>query len=94
LTQFYDILKQLLRVPSVVGAEHPFLIYLKRELEELELEVEFYDGLLVAKGSNPESGYLSAHADRHGLICTGKNEFQYAAFLAKNQYKRTIDTSR
>ncbi len=85
MTQFYDILKQLLRVPSVVGAEHPFLIYLKRELEELELEVEFYDGLLVAKGSNPESGYLSAHADRHGLICTGKNEFQYAAFLAKNQ---------
>src|SRR5690606_19483639 len=25
---------------------------------------------------------LSAHIDRHGLICTGPNEFQYAAFVA------------
>ncbi len=82
---FYDILKQLVRVPSVVGAEHPFFITIKRELEELELEVEYYDGVLVAKGSDPSSGFLSAHADRHGLICTGHNEFQYAAFIAKNQ---------
>lgn len=82
---FYDILKQLIRVPSVVGAEHPFFMMLKRELEELNLDVEYYDGVLVAKGSAPESGYISAHADRHGLICTGHNEFQYAAFIAKNQ---------
>ncbi len=82
---FYDILKQLVRVPSVVGAEHPFFMTIKRELEELELEVEYYDGVLVAKGSDPSSGFLSAHADRHGLICTGHNEFQYAAFIAKNQ---------
>lgn len=82
---FYDILKQLIRVPSVVGAEHPFFMFIKRELEELEIEVEYYDGLLVAKGNNPDSGYISAHADRHGLICTGHNEFQYAAFIAKNQ---------
>jgi putative aminopeptidase FrvX len=82
---FYDILKQLVRVPSVVGAEHPFFVFLKRELEELELDVQYYDGVLVAKGTNPDSGYLSAHADRHGLICTGQNEFQYAAFIAKNQ---------
>lgn len=82
---FYDILKQLIRVPSVVGAEHPFFMTIKRELEELNLNVEYYDGVLVAKGNNPESGYISAHADRHGLICTGHNEFQYAAFIAKNQ---------
>lgn len=82
---FYDILKQLIRVPSVVGAEHPFFMMLKRELEELDLHVEYYDGLLVAKGQEPQSGYISAHADRHGLICTGHNEFQYAAFIAKNQ---------
>jgi len=82
---FYDILKQLIRVPSVVGAEHSFFMFLKRELEELELDVEYYDGLLVAKGNNPPSGYISAHVDRHGLICTGHNEFQYAAFIAKNQ---------
>jgi putative aminopeptidase FrvX len=82
---FYDILKQLIRIPSVVGAEHPFFMSLKRELEEIDLDVEYYDGVLVAKGSEPSSGYISAHADRHGLICTGHNEFQYAAFIAKNQ---------
>jgi len=82
---FYDILKQLIRVPSVVGAEHPFFMVLKRELEEIDIKVEYYDGVLVAKGKEPTKGYLSAHADRHGLICTGHNEFQYAAFIAKNQ---------
>jgi len=85
MEKFYDILKQLIRTPSVVGAEHPFFILVKRELEELNIEVEYYDGVLVAKGKEPESGYISAHADRHGLICTGHNEFQYAAFIAKNQ---------
>ena len=85
MDDFFDILKQLIRIPSVVGEEHPFFIYLKRELEELGLQVEYYDGLLVSKGSNPESGFISAHSDRHGLICTGENEFQYAAFIAKNK---------
>lgn len=85
MEKFYDILKQLIRTPSVVGAEHPFFMRVKRELEELDLNVEYYDGVLVAKGKNPTSGYISGHADRHGLICTGHNEFQYAAFIAKNQ---------
>jgi putative aminopeptidase FrvX len=85
MEKFYDILKQLIRVPSVVGAEHPFFMVVKRELEELDVNVEYYDGVLVAKGDNPSSGYISAHADRHGLICTGHNEFQYAAFIAKNR---------
>lgn len=85
MEHFYDILKQLIRVPSVVGAEHPFFMFVKRELEEMGITVEYYDGVLVAKGSNPNKGYISAHADRHGLICTGHNEFQYAAFIAKNQ---------
>ena len=85
MEKFYDILKQLIRTPSVVGAEHPFFMRVKRELEELDLNVEYYDGVLVAKGNNPTHGYISAHADRHGLICTGHNEFQYAAYVAKNQ---------
>jgi putative aminopeptidase FrvX len=85
MERFYDILKQLIRIPAVVGAEHPFFMVLKRELEELDLAVEYYDGILVAKGNDPQCGYISAHADRHGLICTGHNEFQYAAFIAKNQ---------
>ena len=85
MEQFYDILKQLIRIPSVVGAEHPFFMFVKRELEEIGVTVEYYDGVLVAKGDDPTSGYLSAHSDRNGLICTGHNEFQYAAFIAKNR---------
>jgi len=85
LEVFYDILKQLIRVPSVTGHEHSFFMFLKRELEDLNIAIEYYDGVLVAKGKEPTSGYISAHADRHGLICTGHNEFQYAAYIAKNQ---------
>ncbi|RXJ99530.1 peptidase M42 [Arcobacter sp. CECT 8986] len=85
MDDFYDILKQLVRIPSVVGAEHSFFMFLKRELEDIGIKVEYYDGLLVAKGENPTSGYISAHADRHGLICTGEGEFQYAAFITKNK---------
>ncbi|QKF60018.1 peptidase M42 [Aliarcobacter lanthieri] len=82
---FLDLLKQLIRVPSVTGAEHSFLVYIKRELEELGIKTQHYDGLLVAQGNNPTNGILSAHIDRHGVICTGPNEFQFAAFLAKNR---------
>ena len=79
---FIDILATLLREPSVVGAEHAFFRVLQRELEERGAKVTWYEGLLVAEGANPQSLMLSAHADRHGLICTGPNEFQYAASVA------------
>ncbi|MDD4330239.1 MAG: peptidase M42, partial [Aliarcobacter sp.] len=46
---FLDLLKQLIRVPSVTGAEHSFLLYLKRELEEIGIKTQYYDGLLVAQ---------------------------------------------
>ncbi|ABB44966.1 Peptidase M42 [Sulfurimonas denitrificans DSM 1251] len=90
---FYDILKQLIRIPSVVGSEQPFFMFIKRELEERAIKVEYYDGVLVAKGERPHSGYISAHADRHGLVCTGHNEFQYAAFIAKNKADLTGDSN-
>lgn len=90
---FYDILKQLIRIPSVVGAEQPFFMFIKRELEERGIKVEYYDGVLVAKGNNPQRGYISAHSDRHGLVCTGHNEFQYAAFIAKNKADLTGDSN-
>ena len=80
--QFIDLLKELIRQPSVVGAEHSFFRVLQRELEERGASVTWYEGLLVAQGSRPDSVMFSAHIDRHGLICTGPNEFQYAAFVA------------
>lgn len=79
---FVDLLKGLIRQPSVVGAEHSFFRVLQRELEERGAQVTWYEGLLVAQGNQPHSTMLSAHIDRHGLICTGPNEFQYAAFVA------------
>lgn len=80
--EFIDLLKALIRAPSVVGAEHSFFRVLQRELEERGANVTWYEGLLVAQGSDPHSSMFSAHIDRHGLICTGPNEFQFAAFVA------------
>lgn len=82
---YFDLLKQLIRTPSVVGAENPYFMTLKRELEELGIKTALYEGLLVAEGDDPSCGYISSHADRHGLICTGPNEFQYAAYISKNR---------
>jgi len=81
-TAFGDILKSLIRTPAVVAAEHSFFRVLQRELEERGAQVTWYEGLLVAQGTDPMSLMFSAHIDRHGLICTGPNEFQYAAFVA------------
>lgn len=83
--EFIDLLKALMRHPSVVDAEHSFYRVLQRELEERGAKVTWYDGVLVAQGSKPFSTMFSAHIDRHGLICTGPNEFQYAAFIAGNR---------
>lgn len=82
---FIDLLKILIREPSVVSAEHSFFRVLQRELEERGAKVTWYEGLLVAQGSDPFSSMFSAHSDRHGLICTGPNEFQYAAFVCGNR---------
>lgn len=45
---FIDLLKLLIRAPSVVGAEHSFFRVLQRELEERGAKVTWYEGLLVA----------------------------------------------
>lgn len=83
--EYIDLLKAMIRQPSVVGAEHSFFRVLQRELEERGAKVTWYDGLLVAQGKDPFSTMFSAHIDRHGLICTGPDEFQYAAFIAANR---------
>lgn len=83
--EFIDLLKRLIRAPSVVGAEHSFFRVLQRELEERGAHVTWYEGVLVAQGSDPFSTMFSAHIDRHGLVCTGPNEFQYAAFVSANR---------
>ena len=92
LDDFLNILQLLIREPSVVGCEDSFFRVLSRELEEIGVEVEYYYGVLVARGSKPQDLILSAHIDRHGLLCTGTNEFQYAAFIASNRSDLTGDS--
>lgn len=58
----------------------------------MDVTIERHMGVLVARGRNPESIILSAHIDRHGLLCTGPNEFQYAAFIAGNQGELSGDS--
>ena len=92
LRDFINILHDLIREPSVVGCEDAFFRSLKRELEEVGVKVQYHQGILVSQGKEPESLILSAHIDRHGLLCTGPNEFQYAAFIASNQSELTGDS--
>lgn len=92
LSAFLITLRHLIREPSVVGAEDAFFRVLRRELEEIDISVERHSGILVARGSDPEGVILSAHIDRNGLVCTGPNEFQYAAFIAGNRGELTGDS--
>ncbi len=92
LDSFLNILRLLIREPSVVGCEDSFFRVLSRELVEIGVKVEYYHGVLVAQGSKPHELILSAHIDRHGLLCTGANEFQYAAFIASNKSDLTGDS--
>ncbi|TWU46288.1 M42 glutamyl aminopeptidase [Rubripirellula tenax] len=92
LDEFLILLRGLVREPSVIGSEDAFFRVLRRELDELPIEVTRYHGLLVARGKAPKGQILSAHVDRHGLICTGPNEFQYAAFIIANRSEMTGDS--
>ncbi|GIW99624.1 MAG: peptidase M42 [Pirellulaceae bacterium] len=90
--EFLHLLRDLVREPSVVGLEDYFFRIILRELEALGVRVNSYYGLVVAEGQEPDRFYISAHVDRHGLLCTGPNEFQYAAFIAANRGELTGDS--
>lgn len=92
LEEFLATLQALIREPSVVGTEDSFFRVIRRELEEVGVDFHCYQGILVARGDEPDGLVLSAHIDRHGLLCTGPNEFQYAAFIAGNQGEQTGDS--
>jgi len=92
LDDFLEVLQHLVREPCVVGSEDSFFRVLRRELEEVGVTVKYFQGVMVAQGRHPHDVILSAHIDRHGLLCTGPNEFQYAAFIAGNQGELTGDS--
>ncbi len=85
LRELLQTLSTLVRAPSVVGAETAFMRTLERELVLHGATVREYQGILVAHGSDPKSLMVSAHVDRHGIVCTGPDEYQYAAYVARSQ---------
>jgi len=67
-------------IPSVVGYEGPFLNHLKKEYGS---SVVFKsDQLLVVKGGNSPS-IISAHIDRHGIVCNELGFFEFAGIHRK-----------
>jgi putative aminopeptidase FrvX len=92
LDEFLDILRQLIREPASLDRKTPSFALCGVNLEEVSVEIQYYKGCLVARGKDPDSLILSAHMDRHGLVCTGPNEFQYAAFTTTNQGELTGDS--
>ena len=64
----------------------------KRELEEIGIKTEHYDGLFIANGKNPTNGILSAILTDTGIICTGPNEFQFCSIFGKKSlwFKRKL----
>lgn len=81
--EFIAILQLLVKTPAVVGNERVFLRLLERECESMGLRTVQYEGVLEVCGTKDTDIMLSAHVDRNGLVCTGPNEFQYAAFSAR-----------
>jgi len=82
--------KQYCEIPSVVGHEEPFFHYLEQWYKHKGYLTERYDGVLAIHGKRPHSHIVSAHIDRHGIIKTGEDEYQYAAFVTE-QTKYHID---
>lgn len=78
-----DKTTEYLQVPTVVGFERPFLDFLERDFRALGCEVQRKSKLLAVDGGSRSPRILSAHIDRHGLISTGSEGFQYAAYVAK-----------
>ena len=87
-----NYLETLLSTPSVTGAESLLQKQIEQECTKLGLTSRHYLGLTQVEGTEPDSNYISIHIDRHGLVCTGPNEFQYAAFLAKYGHDNKIDS--
>ena len=87
-----NYLQTFLDTPSVVGAENLLQKQIEQECTKLGLKTKHYLGLTQVEGTNPDSHCISIHIDRHGLACTGPNEYQYAAFLAKYGYDNRVDS--
>lgn len=72
-------LEELVAIPSVVGYEGPLMRHLATQLEGRGLKVTTRPGVVVGGGDRAGRVVVTAHADRHGLICTGPGQFTYAA---------------
>ena len=75
---------EYLKIPSVVGHEKPFLDHLYNEYQKLGYTAIRDDNIVAVSGNAPDSHYLSAHVDRHGILSIGGGDYRYAAHAVKN----------
>ena len=73
-----------LKIPAVVGYEKPLLDHLYEDYQALGYDAIRSDNIVRVSGNSPESAYLSAHVDRHGIVSIGKGDYRYAAHAIKN----------
>ncbi|GAB4553343.1 MAG: peptidase M42 [Phycisphaerales bacterium] len=72
--------------PAVVGFERPFLEFMEREFARLGCETTLKDTLLECNAPGGRHEIICIHADRHGLIHTSPGVFEYAAWIARDEY--------
>ena len=53
MNEFLDILKPLIREPSVVETEDSLFRVPRRELEEVDVRVQCFHGVMVGQGNRP-----------------------------------------
>jgi len=95
MNRVIDKTTEYLQVPSVVGFERPFLDFLERDFRRLGCEVQRESKILAVDGGSRSPRILSCHIDRHGLISTGGDGFQYAAYVAKKlRYAEDVTATR
>lgn len=90
IKQITKRLSLLLKKPSVVRYEQPFIDYLAKYCQRYkDYEITQTDRLLLIKKRNSNSKkIISAHIDRQGFVANEKGEIEYAAFQAKKYYNQ------
>jgi len=96
LDRIFEIVDDFLSVPSIVGFEKPFLLYMKKKAEDMGYKTNLgknYNYLNIkSKNQNKSNILFSAHIDRQGLVLTDEGEVEYATNYVKR--KRNLSFRR
>ena len=79
--------EEYLQIPSVVGFEAPFLDYIARDFSRAGYDIEKKSRILsVKKRNSMNPKIISAHIDRHGIVCNENRLYELAASYIKRRY--------